>query len=71
MISIIADIMGWHMETHWSHDCPKDEWGAVRHLEENWKRFCRGDHSQARTELMAKKQNKKFRKDRTYDMDEV
>lgn len=44
MLSTIAEVKGWHIETSWEDDLPVDEWGAVRKLEENWKTFQRGGH---------------------------
>ncbi|GJJ13230.1 hypothetical protein Clacol_007481 [Clathrus columnatus] len=70
MIHIIAEIRGWYIEMHWDDSCPEDEWGVVRHLEENWKAFFRGSHFKARKTLLAGKQNRKFRKEKMYDTDE-
>jgi len=44
MINTVAEIRGWHIEEDWQDDLPREEWGTVRRLEENWKSFLKGNH---------------------------
>ncbi|KAL4246331.1 Metallo-dependent Hydrolase/TatD-type [Abortiporus biennis] len=51
MLRIIAEVHRWKIEDNWmySHDDAdrEDDWGAVRRLEENWKRFQQGGHNRS------------------------
>src|ERR1700761_6517119 len=48
MLEIISNIRGWPLETKWDgEEPPEAEWGVVRRLERNWKRFEKGDHPEA------------------------
>ncbi|KAI0718955.1 TatD DNase family Scn1 [Cerioporus squamosus] len=46
MLRTIAAVKGWAVEEQWDDAAPEEEaqWGAVRRLEENWKKFERGGH---------------------------
>jgi hypothetical protein len=45
ILEIIANLRGWPLETSWDTDAPSEEqWGVVRRLERNWKRFEMGNH---------------------------
>ncbi|RPD82188.1 TatD DNase family Scn1 [Lentinus tigrinus ALCF2SS1-7] len=46
MLRTVAAVKGWPVEDHWDDTAPADaaQWGAVRRLEENWKKFERGGH---------------------------
>jgi len=41
MLRTIAEIKGWRVEDEWEDDLEESQWGAVRKLHENWKRFQR------------------------------
>lgn len=44
MLLIIAEVKGWKVEEEWGQDLNPGQVGAVRQLEENWKRFKEGNH---------------------------
>ncbi|TCD64062.1 hypothetical protein EIP91_004570 [Steccherinum ochraceum] len=46
MLCTVAEVKGWSVEEQWDDEAPDDRetWGAVRRLEENWKRFEKGGH---------------------------
>ena len=46
MIKLIAEVRGWPVETEWldTEDLAEEEWGVVRRLERNWRRFRDRDH---------------------------
>ncbi|KAF8586229.1 TatD DNase family Scn1 [Ramaria rubella] len=69
MVRIIAEVKGWQVEQEWDTTVPKEHWGAVQKLEENWKVFSQGNHLERRRELDAKRRNRKGRKDRYWDFD--
>lgn len=58
MINTVAEVRGWQVEKDWQDAVPKDQWGAVRRLEENWKSFLKGNH----TSVALAKQNRKERR---------
>ncbi|KAF9270711.1 Metallo-dependent hydrolase [Marasmius fiardii PR-910] len=45
MLRTVADIKGWSIETEWVEDVAESDWGAIRMLERNWKRFQLGNHA--------------------------
>lgn len=46
IIETISDIRGWPLENTWDPiEPPAKDWGVVRRLERNWKRFLQGKHS--------------------------
>ncbi|EGO00869.1 hypothetical protein SERLA73DRAFT_87191 [Serpula lacrymans var. lacrymans S7.3] len=47
MVVTIAEVKGWQVETTWEEDLDENHWGVVRHLEENWKTFQKGNHATA------------------------
>ncbi|TFK19986.1 hypothetical protein FA15DRAFT_697207 [Coprinopsis marcescibilis] len=44
MVYLVADVKGWAVEKEWVESLSDEERGAVRRLEDNWKRFRRGRH---------------------------
>ena len=44
MILIIAEVKGWRVGKEWDQDLNPNQVGAVKQLEENWKRFKNGNH---------------------------
>lgn len=44
MIELVSEVKGWVVEEDWVEDLDESDWGTVRRLFENWKRFRRGDH---------------------------
>lgn len=69
MITTIADVKGWHIETQWNPALTEANWGTIRRLEENWNAFSRGGHLDKRRELDTKKRNKRDRQDKYWDVD--
>lgn len=67
MVETIAKERGWRVEQTWDYpqsedECEiKEEWGVVRRLEANWRRFERGDHP------ARKMMNRKRRTDFSYE----
>jgi len=62
MAKVIAEVHEWRVEDTWdyhdSDDGQEEEWGVVRRLEENWKRFERGGHHHASPPQGKKKREK-------------
>ena len=49
MIRTIAEVKGWPIEEAWDVEPgPKDSWGVVRRLENNWSAFQQGSHKPAK-----------------------
>ncbi len=44
MLLTVARTKGWPVEEVWVNETDPAKWGAVRRLEENWRRFRAGDH---------------------------
>ena len=44
MLRIVAETKGWPLEETWDEEVDIVSWGAVRKLEDNWRRFCAGNH---------------------------
>lgn len=44
ILSIIAEVKGWPVEVDWDEDPETGKEGAVKRIEENWRRFKRGNH---------------------------
>ncbi|VDB87526.1 unnamed protein product [Peniophora sp. CBMAI 1063] len=65
MVETIAKERGWRLEQTWDYeeleDGMKDNWGVVRRLEANWRRFEKGDHPAQRV------MNRKRRTDFSYE----
>ncbi|KAG7099716.1 hypothetical protein E1B28_001534 [Marasmius oreades] len=45
MLRTVADVKGWNLETEWVENVADSDWGAVRLLERNWKKFRLGNHA--------------------------
>lgn len=45
MVLIIAEVKGWLVESSWEEGVDESQQGVVRHLENNWKEFVRGNHA--------------------------
>ena len=67
MVETIARERGWRIEETWDYSDSgddgevKEEWGVIRRLEANWRRFQRGDHAARRI------MNRKRRTDFSYE----
>lgn len=48
MLQTVAEVKGWTVEKTWESNLARDQWGAVRRLEENWKTFEKGGHEPVR-----------------------
>ncbi|KAJ2931895.1 hypothetical protein H1R20_g5199, partial [Candolleomyces eurysporus] len=44
MIELVSEVKGWVIEEDWVENLDESDWGAVRRLFENWKRFKEGGH---------------------------
>jgi len=45
IIKTISDLRNWPLESTWDSTEPVEkDWGVVRRLERNWKRFLQGNH---------------------------
>lgn len=47
MLKIVAEIKKWTIERVWLDSLADSEWGAVRYLERNWRKFRDGHHTPA------------------------
>ena len=47
MLRIVAEVKGWPVEKTWE-EVEESQWGVVRRLENNWRRFVQGNHVRAR-----------------------
>ncbi|KIM32290.1 hypothetical protein M408DRAFT_63027 [Serendipita vermifera MAFF 305830] len=67
ILETIAQIRGWPLETSWEDgELPEEEWGVVRRLERNWKRFAEGNHP----ELQPRKSRRLRKQHEHYPSDE-
>lgn len=59
MILTIAEVKGWRVEEVWdySENDAREYWGVVRRLEENWKLFKAGGHTNASKNTKRRRQN--------------
>lgn len=59
MILTIAEVKGWRVEEVWdySENDAQEDWGVVRRLEENWKLFKAGGHTNASKNTKRRRQN--------------
>ncbi|XP_006454133.1 hypothetical protein AGABI2DRAFT_189440 [Agaricus bisporus var. bisporus H97] len=55
MLTIVAEVKKWSIETAWPSSLDDRKCGAVRHFERNWERFCRGDHTPSGSRRSAKR----------------
>ena len=59
MICIVAEAYGWQVEKSWESNIPRDNYGVVRHLEENWNTFRKGGHVSVE-QMEKQRKNKKL-----------
>ena len=45
MVQVVAKVKGWKVENEWTEEEGNEsDWGVIRRLESNWKRFQGGNH---------------------------
>ena len=48
MVLRVADVKGWSVESEWTDELPRVQWGVVRRLEHNWTLFEAGGHTKTK-----------------------